>query len=344
MFAADATQEVPSGVLLPLLHATALLLFPAMMGLSTTMCLASSPSPYSIVAVHEYVSRTRLLDRLWLVASFAWLVVAAVRGTGAAAGAPSPTGFLLLATAASTALVTVAVHLWYQVTIGAELTAARERVEQGPSVTRENGAGLLVAKRREGDASLSLASAPRGTRLYLVVMALAVGAFVAVSVALGAFGSFARFLQCLLVAGFYCSIGVFFVDLIQDCWPGTTTKERLAIASRYYVQVFEQWVNYGVLISFLIVLVGAPLAWASGYVPFAAIMFPVWIASCLCFATFFNQVLRPRGVVESRLPLPVYVNEYSALRPLWAHFFTVIHIVMWLTLVVGLIAVSGTLG
>ena len=54
------------------------------------------------------------------------------------------------------------------------------------------------------------------------------------------------------------------------------------------------------------------------------------------FATFFNQVLHRNGVVESRLPLPVWVNEYSVSRPLWAQFFAVIHLVMAAALVVGI--------
>ena len=336
------TPEAPVELLLALLHATALLLFPAMMGLSTTMCLASSPSPYSIVAVHEYIFRTRLLDRLWLAASFVWLVVAAVQAIPTEGRAPA--AFALIAVTALAATVTAAVHLWYQVTIGLELGATLARVEQGAPVTVEDADGMLVGERRAADESLTLRSARLGSRLYLIVTAVALSAFAAVAVELGAAASFARFLQCLLVAGFYCSIGVFFIDLIQDCWPGTTTKQRLEIASRYYVQVFEQWVNYGVLISFLIVLVGAPLAWGLGYAPVAVIAFPVWIAGCLCFATFFNQVLRPNGIVDSRLPLPVYVNEYSGVRPLWAHFFTVIHIVMWLALVAGLVSVSRTSG
>ena len=63
----------------------------------------------------------------------------------------------------------------------------------------------------------------------------------------------------------------------------------------------------------------------------------------LCFATFFNQVLNRSGIVDSRWPLPVYVNEYSVTRPLWAHFFTVIHVVMAAGLFAGLGAVSGTI-
>jgi len=55
------------------------------------------------------------------------------------------------------------------------------------------------------------------------------------------------------------------------------------------------------------------------------------------------QLLNRNGVVESRLPLPVYVNEYSATRPLWAHFFTVIHIVMAAGLFAGLMAISATI-
>ena len=67
------------------------------------------------------------------------------------------------------------------------------------------------------------------------------------------------------------------------------------------------------------------------------LVFPVWIGGCLVFAIFFNQVLYRNGWVQSRLPLPVWVNEYSATHPLWAHFFTVIHVVMAAGLVAGLV-------
>ncbi|OOK70842.1 putative membrane protein [Mycobacterium kansasii] len=38
------------------------------------------------------------------------------------------------------------------------------------------------------------------------------------------------------------------------------------------------------------------------------------------------------------MPLPVSVNEYSATHPLWAHSFTLIHLVMALALLAGLVA------
>lgn len=338
------TPEIPATFLSPLLHAAALLLFPGMMGLSTTMCVASSPSPYSIVAVHEYVSRTRTLDRLWLFVAVAWMPVAFAQGAKLSVSSSSAIA-LTVGTAVAIAGM-VAANRWLHTTLGPELAAAAAKVSEGGVVTREDTNGTIVALRREREPAGEppLASAVGGVRLYAIVTAVAVVVFAAVSVALGAASSAARLMQCLLVAGFYSSLGVFFVDLIQDVWPGFTTKRRLARASRYYVQIFEQWVNYGVLISFLAVLIGAPLAWMRGYAPAAVISFPVWILGCLCFATFFNQVLNRYGIVESRLPLPVYVNEYSATRALWAHFFTVIHVVMAAGLFAGLVAVSATIG
>jgi hypothetical protein len=114
---------------------------------------------------------------------------------------------------------------------------------------------------------------------------------------------------------------VILVDLFEDVWPGFTTDARVKRASRYYVQIFEQWKNQGVLAGFLTVLIGAPLVYTRGEAPLAVMSFPIWIGSCL-------------------MSLPVWVNVYSLKHPLWANFFAVIHLVMAIALLVG-IAVLG---
>jgi len=327
--------------LVPLFHGAAMLLFPAMMGLSTALCVRSSPSPFSIVSVHEYVSLTRPLDRLWLVAAATWTALALSRGAELWSG--SWPAVALSAAAAIALLLMLGAHLWFHDTLAPELARTAEDVEDQGAVTTIDDDGTLVARRRQSGDQSRIDTAARGVRLYLVGAVSSVATFVAVAAVLGAFYSTERFFQCLLVGAFYSSLGVFFIDLIEDVWPGFTTQQRLARSSRYYVQIFEQWKNWGVLVAFLTVLVGAPYAWRQGYVPVAAISFPVWIGGCLIFATFFNQVLHRAGLVNSRLPLPVYVNQYSVKYPLWAHFFTVIHIVMAACLTAGLIAGSATL-
>lgn len=54
-------------------------------------------------------------------------------------------------------------------------------------------------------------------------------------------------------------------------------------------------------------------------------------------------MLHRNGWARSRLPLPVWVNEYSATRPLWVHFFTLIHAGMAAALLAGLVALHRAL-
>lgn len=320
-----------AAVLTPLLHGAAMLLFPVTMGLSTALCLARAPSPFTMVAVHEYLTLTRVLDRLWLVGASAWIAYAFMQAS---------TVSVLGALAAAVVLGMIVAHFWTHVTLVPELGASVERIHAAGAVTTMADDGVLVAERREPDAQLALPAATRGVPIYVVGGAATFALFLAVASGLGAASSAARGVHCLLIAGFYVSLGVFFIDLILDVWPGFTTRARLERASRYYVQIFEQWVNWGVLVAFLTVMIVPVVGYARGWVPVAAIAFPVWIGGCICFATFFNQVLHRRGVVPSRLPLPVWVNEYSVSSPLWAHFFTIIHVVMAVALGAGLLAVA----
>ncbi len=321
-----------AAVLIPLLHAVAMVLFPATMGLSTALCLRSGPSPFSTVAVYEYLTLTRMLDRLWLVAATAWVVYAFMQASAVS---------VLAVLVAAVVLGMVGAHCWMHATLASELAVSVARIRDAGALTTMADDGILVSERREPDAALALPAATRGATIYLVGAAASLALFLVVAVGLGAASWLARAAHCLLIAGFYVSLGVFFIDLIHDVWPGFTTRARLERASRYYVQIFEQWVNWGVLVAFLTVMIIPIVGYARGWVPVAAIAFPVWIGGCICFATFFNQVLHRGGLVPGRLPLPVWVNEYSAVSPLWAHFFTVIHVVMAVTLGGGLLAVAS---
>ncbi|OOK70323.1 hypothetical protein BZL30_6388 [Mycobacterium kansasii] len=119
--------------------------------------------------------------------------------------------------------------------------------------------GMLVSRRRTRE-DIPVLPVDWAARTLALVLLADIGLFV--SVALVADPS--SFGLAILVGGFWLSLGVIGIDLAQDVWPGTTSAARLAECSRYYVQVFEQWKNIGVLVGFGTVLIGAPIAWAIG--------------------------------------------------------------------------------
>ena len=147
--------------------------------------------------------------------------------------------------------------------------------------------------------------------------------------------------QQVVLCGLWLSFGVFIVDAILDVWFGAATPARMRRAYLYYVQIFEQWKNWGVLLAFFIVVVIAPAAYFSALVPAAAVAFAAWLGVCLLFATFWNQILYPAGSVTNKLPLPMVNNRYSATDPTWAYFFQAIHLVMAVSLGVGVLGMNG---
>lgn len=312
-----------AGALTSLVNASAMLLVPATMGFSTVLCLTRAPSPLTLVAIYEYLGRTKIFDRIWLLAAFGWIGWAGVQG-----GAP---GWTVAAGAA--ALVLAGLHFWLTGSLRRMLAPLVGAILRTGPVTTVSEDGLLVACRRTREDTPVLPINWAVRTLGLVLLGC-IGLFV--SAALVADPSSVGL--AILVGGFWFSLGVIGIDLAQDVWPGTTSPARLAECSRYYVQMFEQWKNIGVLIGFGTVLIGAPIAWATGRVAAPVLAFPLWIGACLAFAIFFNRVLHRKGWSPSRLPLPVSVNEYSATHPLWAHFFTVIHSVMAVALLAGLVA------
>ena len=311
-----------------LVYASAMLLVPATMGFSTVLCLARAPSPFTLVAVHEYLGRTKSFDRVWLLVAFGWIGAAVVRGH-----APAWT-----VAVGAAALALAGVHVWLTGPLRKALAPLVEAILRAGPVTTVSEDGLFVARRRtpEHTPVLAVDSAVRALGCLLLAC---IGLFVSVALVWDR----ASFGLALLLGGFWLSLGVIGIDLVQDVWPGTTSEARLAQCSRYYVQIFEQWKNLGVLAGFGTVLIGAPIAWAAGRAPAPVLAFPLWIGACLAFAIFFNQVLHRNGWARSRLPLPVWVNEYSATRPLWAHFFTLIHAGMAAALLAGLVALHRAL-
>ncbi|KZS84696.1 hypothetical protein B4U45_10285 [Mycobacterium persicum] len=312
-----------AGALTSLVNASAMLLVPAVMGFSTVLCLARAPSPLTLVAIHEYLGRAKAFDRFWLLAAFGWIGWAAVQG-----GAP---GWTVAAGAA--ALVLSGHHFWLTGSLRRMLAPMVEAILRAGPVTTVSEDGLFVARRRTREDTPALPIVWAVRALAFVLLACIV---LFLGVALAADPS--SFGLAILVGGFWLSLGVIGIDLAQDVWPGTTTYARLAECSRYYVQMFEQWKNIGVLVGFGIVLIGAPIAWAIGRAGAPVLAFPLWTGACLVVAISFNKVLHRIGWSRSRVPLPVSVNQYSATHPLWAHSFTLIHVVMAVALLAGLVA------
>lgn len=318
---------VAHGALTPLVHASAMLLVPATMGFSTVLCLARAPSPFTLVAIHEYLGRTTYFDRLWLLVTLGWIGGAVVQGHAA----------LTLAVGAA-ALAMAGVHVWLTGPMRRALSPVVEAILRAGPVTTVSKDGLLVAQRRTPD-GFHVPAVESAVRALGCLLLACIGLFVSVALV----GDRASFGLAFLVGGFWLSLGVIGIDLVQDVWPGTTSEARLAQCSRYYVQMFEQWKNVGVLAGFGTVLIGAPIAWMGGRAAAPVLAFPLWIGACLAFAIFFNQVLHRSGWTPNQLPLPMWVNEYSATRPLWAHFFTLIHAVMAAALLTGLGALHPAL-
>lgn len=318
-----AMVSAAAGALTSLVNASAMLLVPAMMGFSTVLCLARKPSPLTVVAIHEYLGRARIFDRIWLLAALGWIGWAAVQG-----GAPGWT-----VAAGAVALVWSGFHYWLTGSLRGTLAPLVGAILRAGPVTAMSEDGLLVARRRTRE-DIPVLPIDWAVRTLAFVLLADIGLFV--SVALVADPS--SFGRAVLVGGFWLSLGVIGIDLAQDVWPGTTSAARLAECSRYYVQMFEQWKNIGVLVGFGTVLIGAPIAWAIGRAGAPVLAFPLWTGACIVVAIAFNKVLHRIGWSRSRVPLPVSVNEYSATDPLWAHSFTVIHVVMAVALLAGLVA------
>lgn len=309
-------------------HGSAMLLLPATMGFSTVLCLAWSPSPFSLVAIDEYLRRTKYFERIWLLVACGWIGVAVGQGQA----------WMWTVATAALALTVLGVHVWQAGSLHRVLDTSVEATRRAGPVTMVNDDGMFVALRRTGEgAPAPVAGLTVG--VHGCVLLASVGVFVGVALT----ADRSLFGVAVLVGGFWLSLGVIGIDLVQDVWPGTTSRVRLGQCFRYYVQIFEQWRNMAVLAGFAIVLIGAPIAWATGHAAAAVLAFPLWIGSCVVFALFVNQVLQRKSWGHGRLPLPMWVNEYSATRPFWAHFLAVIHTGMAVALLAGLVALNAAL-
>ena len=135
---------------------------------------------------------------------------------------------------------------------------------------------------------------------------------------------------------------------MHDVWPGTTSRASLLRAFMYYVYLFEQWRNWAIPGALLAVMILSIAFVVQGTVAWLFLGFPVGSVGCIGFAILWNVLLRRRGGVRQRLPVPLGKNSYSAVDPLWAHFVTVMCIVMALCLIANVVALNvrifGALG
>jgi hypothetical protein len=144
----------------------------------------------------------------------------------------------------------------------------------------------------------------------------------------------------LFVLALYLALAVVGGDLRHDVWPGTTSRAALQRAFTYYVYIFEQWHNWAVPGALLIVIFVSIFLVVKGTVPWLFLGFPMWSVGCVVFAMLWNTLLNRQAGVRQRLPVPLCKNHYSAVDPLWAHFVTVMHIVMMLCLIADVIALN----
>jgi hypothetical protein len=147
-------------------------------------------------------------------------------------------------------------------------------------------------------------------------------------------------LEGLFVLALYIALAVVGGDLMHDVWPGTTSRAALQRVFMYYVYLFEQWRNWATPGALLAVMIISIVLVVKGTVAWLFLGFPVWSVGCIGFATLWNALLHRRGRVRQRLPVPLYKNSYSAVDPLWAHFVTVMHIVMVLCLIADVVTLN----
>lgn len=320
-----------------LLQVAAMLLLPATLGLSVIRSLWVAPSHFLNRSLETYFPALIGFDLLWLGGAALWLALG-----------PSPTAelgtvvdgrSLRLAVATLLGLVSVG-QAWLHVGVTPRLrTICRSMDPLGNiRVAEIDASGNFRAELEDVDPRAALGQAGTASASYAALTALVVALLILIMAASGAFTRWTILLDQILRIGLWMSLGVIGVDLFMDVWPGTATPTRLRRAYLYYVRIFEYSRNIAVLIAFATVLLLAPVAYFLGVAPLAVVSFPVWIASCIVFATWWNRRLYPAGRVTSTLPLPVARNVYSAQNPTWAYFFTSIHVVMLLCLAAGIMS------
>ena len=315
-----------------------MLLMPALLGLSFGRSLRHAPSRFSHAALAAYYRRQRPLDVVWFGAASVWLgiLVVAPAGAGGSAGTAYlqfALGMLVIGNAAN--------QLWIQRVIVRQLEEPNAAVDApGPVIVTIDDGGYFIAAQRDIDLAIGIKNAGPVVMINASLMLMTLLLIGWILVRLGALGSVAIALSSLVIVALWLCLRVLLMDLAIDTWPGTATPERLRRTYVYYVQMFEQWVVHGVLLSLMLAMFLAPVASMLGYVPLASASFALWSLLCIGFATAWNKLVYPAGRAATALPLPMGVNRYSAQHPTWAYFVTTIHVGMVMCLVAGILAMN----
>jgi len=324
-----------------LLQAAAMCIAQLLPGFSFALSLHVAPSLFAVATVEQYYRRTRGFDVVWLIGASVW--------TGIACGAPTPYWYTS-GTAGTLRVLTVLVCLG---TIGfqgwAQGVYARTLARIVVPLRAQEGSSRLVTVTAGGEmrpvlqASVprtALSAVPVALGGYGVLLACATGLCGAVFASGAPSASWESVLEGLFVLALYLALAVVGGDLRHDVWPGTTSRAALQRGFMYYVYLFEQWRNW-VIPGALLVVMLISIAWVvQGTVAWLFLGFPVWSVGCIGFATLWNALLHRRGRVRQRLPVPLGKNSYNAVEPLWAHFVTVMHIVMVLCLIADVVALN----
>ena len=315
-----------------------MLLMPAMLGLSYGRSLRQAPSRFSHAALAAYYRRQTPLDVVWFGAASVWLgiLVVAPAGAGGSVGTAYlqfALGMLVIGNAAN--------QLWIQRVIVRQLEEPNAAVDvPGPAMVTIDDGGYFIATGCDIDLAMRIKSADLMVMINAGLMFMTVLLIGWILVRLGALGSVAIALSSLVIVALWLCLRVLLMDLAIDTWPGTATPERLRRTYVYYVQMFEQWVVHGVLLSLMLAMFLAPVAGMLGYVPLASASFSVWSLLCIGFAIAWNKMVYPAGRAATALPLPMGVNRYSAQHQTWAYFVTTIHVGMVICLVAGILAMN----
>lgn len=318
-----------------LLQITALVLMPAVVGRSMARALYLAPSSFSHVALSTYFRRQRLTDALWLAFAIAWFGYTVMQPGSAAPLTQVAISVLLAGSIGS--------FLWMHGILRPELArAVSNGVGSATAVAPVNTAGDFERRHNMVDPALAIDAARRMAVIHGTLGTFAMLIVLAIAAQTHAFPDPGELLAMTVVTGLWLSLRVLVMDLAMDTWPGAGSEARLRRAFVYYVQMFEQWVVRGVLVSIMIVMVLAPVAALLGYVPLITASFAVCAILYMVVATVWNKFYAAERVT-SPLALPMQANRYSARHGVWAYAVTIMHFGMLCCLVAGIAAVNGLL-
>jgi hypothetical protein len=324
-----------------LLQVAAMCIAQLLPGFSFALSLHVAPSLFAVATVKQYYRRTRGFDVVWLIGASVW--------TGIACGVPTPywyssgTPGTLRVLAALVCLGTIGFQGWAQGVYARALArmVVPLRAHEGRSrIATVTADGEMRPMLQESFSRPALSAVSVALWGYGVLLACAMGLFGVVLASGAPSASLASVLEGLFVLALYLALAVLGGDLMHDVWPGTTSRTALQRAFTYYVYIFEQWRNWAIPGALLVVMVVSIVLVVKGTIPWLFLGFPVWSVGCVVFAILWNALIHRRGCVRQRLPVPLCKNYYSAVDPLWAHFVTVMHIVMALCLIADVVAIN----